>query len=147
MIISGPAFLDALRDHRLLEDEQLARLELEFRGRQQDAGPLAAELIRRGLLTPFQAELLLQGRAAELSLRDNILLEPLGEGGMGVVFKARHRILKSVRAVKVIRPDCLTSKRAIDRFYKESQAVARLKHPNIILAHDAGQEGERHFFI
>src|SRR5205823_13770929 len=42
---------------------------------------------------------------------------------------------------------CLTSKRAVDRFYKESQAVARLKHPNIILAHDAGQEGERHFFI
>src|SRR5262245_56297963 len=134
MIISGPAFLDALREHRLLDDEPLTRVELEFRGRQEDARVIAAELNRRGLLTAFQVDLLLRGRGAELSLRDNILLEVLGEGGMGQVFKARHRILKSVRAVKVIRPDCLTSKRAVERFYKESQAVARLKHPNIILA-------------
>ena len=147
MMISGPAFLDALREHKLLDEDQLARLGTELPPGLIEPRPLADQLCARGLLTAFQADHLLRGRAADLVLGPYLLLDKLGEGGMGTVLKALHRKLKAVRAVKLIRPDALTSKLAVDRFYRESQAVASLKHPNIIVAHDVNQDGDRHYFV
>ena len=147
-MISGQDFLEALRQHNILEQEQLDRLTPGMSAAAlADARALADELCRRNLLTPFQADEVLQGHAAELVLGVYVLLDKLGEGGMGAVYRALHTRLKAVRAVKIIRPDAITSRRAIDRFYRESQAVAKLKHPNIILAHDANEDGDRHYFV
>jgi hypothetical protein len=70
--------------------------QLEFAGLQTafaEPRALVGELVRRGWLTPLQANYLLQGRARELSLGPYLLLERLGEGGTGQVFKARHRLM------------------------------------------------------
>src|SRR5262245_15833858 len=62
------------------------------------------------------------------------LLEKLGEGGMGQVFKARHRLMNQTVAVKVIHRRYLDRPGARERFRREIQALARLDHPHIVRA-------------
>jgi serine/threonine-protein kinase len=107
---------------------------------------LARELIRRGWLTPYQANQLFQGRATELVFDSYVILERLGEGGMGAVFKARHGKLGRVVALKVLRKDWLESETMVRRFLREIQAASQLSHPNIVRALDAGKAGGTHFF-
>src|SRR5206468_3880898 len=97
--------------------------------------------IRRGWLTPFQANQLLQGKGNELVLGSYILLERVGEGGMGQVFKARHRTMGRVVAVKLIRKDRLDKTNAVKRFQREVRAAAALDHTNIVRAFDADEIG------
>jgi len=79
---STTSLADALRQYRLLEPLQLEELK-PLQARFPDQRALAGELIRRGWLTPYQANQLLQGRGQELLLGSYVLLEKLGEGGMG----------------------------------------------------------------
>ena len=75
------------------------------------------------------------------------ILEELGRGGMGVVFKARDRRLDRIVALKRLPEDLRRHQpRAVQLFLREAQAAARLNHPNIVTVHDTGQE-EGHFFI
>ena len=74
------------------------------------------------------------------------LLELLGEGGMGVVFKALQRNLNRTVALKMLRSGPLATKEELKRFETEAQAVARLKHQNIVSVHEIGEHGGRHFF-
>src|SRR5262249_23195884 len=119
----------------------------ELRDKLADARLLVDELVRRELLTSFQAGRLLSGDGAELSIGQHVILDRLGEGGMGQVLKARLRLLRRIDAIKIIRPDCLTTRQAVDRFYREAQAVAELRHPNIIQSYDANKDGDRHYFV
>ncbi len=69
------------------------------------------------------------------------LLEELGHGGMGVVYRARHMHLGTLRAVKVLIAGEHASVESIMRFQREAAAVARMgKHPNIVSVHDLGEE-------
>jgi serine/threonine protein kinase len=148
MTIDAPVLLETLREYRLLDEEQLAQLVLEVRAHGFDAESLAGELCRRGLLTYFQSAQLLEGKGAELVLGGHyVLLDKLGEGGMGAVYKARHRITRGERAVKLIRSEFLTSKEAVQRFFLEAQAAEKLSHPNIIRAYDAGEDRGRCYFV
>lgn len=74
------------------------------------------------------------------------LLEELGRGGMGVVYKARHQQMNRLVALKVIAKEYLTEPGAIQRFQREIQAAAQLSHPNIVLAYDAGQYGDTFYY-
>jgi serine/threonine protein kinase len=69
------------------------------------------------------------------------IVEPLGAGGMGDVFKAFHPFMKRYVALKVIRAEHFGSPEAALRFRREIQAAAQLEHPNIIRAYDAGDAG------
>lgn len=73
-------------------------------------------------------------------------LELLGQGGMGSVYKAKHRVMERVVALKVIRPE-LTRDDLVERFRREIRAAAKLSHPNIVIAHDAEQAGDVHFLV
>jgi serine/threonine-protein kinase len=144
MSLDTPSLIAALLERHLLDAPAEAALP-ELALTRATAADLVAELVRRRWLTHFQAELLLAGRAAELVIGQYILLERLGQGGMGTVYKARHRVLKAVRAVKIIRPERLTGPNAVKRFFQEVEAVGKLFHPNIILPHDAGESGGSYF--
>src|SRR5579871_533261 len=105
-MISGSCtpFVDAIRQAQLLTDAQLAKLAGDKATDWSEPRELARELVRRSWLTPYQIERLARGHARELVLGKYVLLERLGEGGMGQVFKARHRIMDRVVALKIIRP-------------------------------------------
>src|SRR5260370_20920977 len=63
---------------------------------------------------------------------------------MGTVWLAQHRVRGRQVAVKVIRPEFVAKPGAAERFRRETQAVARLHHPNIVTAFDAEQAGDTH---
>src|SRR5437870_199779 len=75
------------------------------------------------------------------------VLGPLGAGGMGQVYLARHRLMDRLVALKVLHLSLLSDPAAIERFRQEVRAAARLVHPNIVTAFDADQAGGRHFLV
>lgn len=139
-------FLEALRRHSLLEPEQLDALNNLNPGLLADPKALAKELLQRGWLTAYQANQVLQGKTNELVLGSYVLLDRLGEGGMGAVFKARHQTLGRVVALKLIRKDRIANPATVKRFQREIRAAAQLNHPNIVLAFDADEANGSHFF-
>ena len=66
------------------------------------------------------------------------ILELIGRGGMGVVFKARQKSLNRLVALKLLAPERVTDAKFAERFTREAQALARLSHPNIVIIHDFG---------
>src|SRR5262249_37566879 len=138
-------FQDGLRRFHLLEPAQLE--ELKRQAPAADARALARTLIDRGWLTPYQANQVLQGKGQELLLGSYVLLERLGEGGMGAVFKARNWKLGRIVALKLIRKERLDNPDAIRRFQREVRAAAALDHPNIVHAYDADEIGGTHILV
>jgi serine/threonine-protein kinase len=139
-------FLDQLRDSQLLEPAQLEELSRLPEAGNVDPRPLAKRVYQRGWLTRFQINQVVQGKARDLFIGSYVLLDRIGEGGMGQVYKARHQHMNRVVALKVIRKERLSNPAAVRRFYQEVQAAAHLNHPNIVLAFDAGMIGPTHFF-
>jgi len=112
-----------------------------------DASLLANELVRRQNLTQYQAEVLIRGQTRGLVLGNYVIREKLGEGGMGMVFKAHHRRMKREVALKVLPPGLTNSPDAIARFHREVEAAAKLTHPNIAAAYDADESDGLHFLV
>ena len=75
------------------------------------------------------------------------LLQCLGEGGAGRVFKARHQLMNRTVAVKVIHKELLADAETVGRFYREIQIVSQLNHPNIVHAFDGGPVGGVHLLV
>jgi serine/threonine-protein kinase len=144
--IDRTAFLANLRQSRLLTEEQweevVPRLPSSHRGR-----VLARALVERGVLTRFQAERLLIGRTAGFFLGQYRILEEIGRGGMGRVYKAEHRTMGRVVALKVLAPELLNKPRAVELFQHEVRAAAQLAHPNIVTAYDANRSGGRYYLV
>src|SRR5262245_40129369 len=138
--------VDELRESRVLNPAQLQEIGRDLLPRFPDPRALAKELVKREWLTPYQVNQLFQGRGRQLVLGSYVLLERLGEGGMGQGFKARHQLMNRIVALKVIRRERLSHPDAVRRFHREIQAAASLAHPNIVIAHDAAQVGDTHFF-
>lgn len=76
-----------------------------------------------------------------------VLLEKLGQGGMGTVFKARHRKLDRIEAVKILLKQPQWDSQAAERFEREMRAVAKLDHPHIVRAHHAGEEQGEQYLV
>ena len=74
------------------------------------------------------------------------VLKRLGEGGKGIVFKARDTVLNRVVAIKMLKTPVTTGE-AYTRFITEAQSVAKLNHPNIVSIHDIGKEDGKQFFV
>ena len=144
--VDRQTFLANLRQSGLVAEEQLAAVAGQLpespRGR-----VVARALVARGLLTKFQAEQLLAGRTGGFFLGPYRILEQLGQGGMGRVYKAEHRTLGRTVALKVLAPSVLKSHKAQALFLREVQAVARLVHPNLVTAFDADQAGGRYYLV
>lgn len=111
-----------------------------------DGASVAQELVDAGKLTSYQADAILHRRFADLRMGNYEILGRLGAGGMGTVFKARHRRMKRVVALKVLSRQVAGSEKFVGRFQREVETIARLCHPNIVMAFDA-DEGEAGPFL
>lgn len=122
-------------------------LEVELALRQQRGDAPSVEPYR--LRFPDQAELVdfLFRKVVKRRLGDYELLEEIGRGGMGVVYKARQVHLNQIAAVKVLPERCLGDSQAVSRFKREMQSVGALDHPNIVRAYNAGEEKGTHFLV
>jgi serine/threonine-protein kinase len=143
-IESTSALLDVLRANRLLSDVQMREAERSSE-HFPAPGALADDLVDRGWLTRHQAKQVLRGRAADLTIGDYRVLERLGEGGMGRVYKALHRPTNRVAALKVMKPHLLADPVALKRFRREVTAASQLSHPNIAAVFEALQAEDAHF--
>jgi serine/threonine protein kinase len=115
--------------------------------RPNDGRQLMQELVRQGKLTKFQAQAVYQGKTRGLVMGNYVILEKLGQGGMGQVFKARHRRMERIVALKLLPPAAVKSEDTVRRFQREVKAAARLSHPNIVTAYDADESGGVHFLV
>jgi tRNA A-37 threonylcarbamoyl transferase component Bud32 len=78
---------------------------------------------------------------------DYEILDRVGAGAMGTVFKARHKRLNRIVALKVLKPSLARDTRYVDRLRREARIVASLNHPFIVTGYDLGEEGGYHFFV
>src|SRR5947209_11458555 len=98
--------------------------------------------------TPYQARFVpprpeeLAGRFPQLEI-----LELLGQGGMGAVYKARQVKLDRLVALKILPVEAGRDPAFAERFSREARALARLSHPNIVAVHDFGSMGDQFYFI
>jgi serine/threonine protein kinase/formylglycine-generating enzyme required for sulfatase activity len=106
---------------------------------------MARDLTQRDHLNALRAADADQGQT--LVLGEYLVLERIGAGGMGEVFQARHRRMDRVVALKILPPKAMSSPELVRRFEREVKAAARLLHPNIVTAFDAGQEQGLHFLV
>jgi serine/threonine protein kinase len=136
-----------LEEHAFLGPSQVRQLAADCPSKFADVRALVRELVAQDWLTPFQANQLIQGRGADLLLGPYRLLDPIGEGGMGQVFKAHHVSMDRLVAIKIISKEHVANPVLVSRFYREARAVAKLSHPNIVIAYDVNQIGDTHFFV
>lgn len=111
------------------------------------AEQLARAMFRRGRLTRFQAQAVFQGKTRGLVVGNYVVLDSLGKGGMGRVYKAQHRKMKRVVAIKMLPSSATKSSDAVKRFQREVEAAARLSHPNIVTAYDADEAQGVRFLV
>jgi WD40 repeat protein/serine/threonine protein kinase len=126
---------------RLLAPEQSNTIAAGQSSAPIEAAALARDLVQRGWLTEFQANQLTLGLAAELRLGSYVLLDFLGEGATGRVYRARDERDGSIVALKVIRKELLAAPEVVARFHREAQLAGRIDHPNLVRAFDADPAG------
>jgi serine/threonine protein kinase/DNA-binding response OmpR family regulator len=146
--LSGEEFLRNLGESGLFSEEEMgAAVAVLPEPPAADADVVAQRLIASGKLTPFQATAVFERHFDELVIGNYQVLDRLGAGGMGTVYKARHRRMKRVVAIKVLTRTASQSDKFVQRFQREVEAVARLSHPNIVMAHDADEAEAGHFLV
>jgi serine/threonine-protein kinase len=134
-----------LATHQFLAPIHQEMLERD-RDRYSSVNQLLDEILANGWITNFQFRHLLEGTAERLILGPYRVLEQLGEGGMGVVYKAFYPKLSRVVALKVIQPQLLALRpELIHRFEREARAAAQLIHQNVVVLYDAGNDGNIYF--
>jgi serine/threonine-protein kinase len=141
---NAPLF-DALRESGLYTAEQLAVLPEVTAAAGDDPAALAERLQARDLLTGYQARKLRVNRAAELLVGPYLVLDKIGEGGMGKVFRAVERGTGRVVALKMVRAHLMANKVVRSRYRREAEAARALHHPNIVALLDDGEANGRHY--
>jgi serine/threonine protein kinase len=150
MATSLAQFVRHLTESGLMSADDITAIQSrlpEEKRRPDDAQEFARELVRQKKLTPYQATLIYQGKPNGLIFGNYVVLDKLGQGGMGTVYKARHQRMGRIVALKVISPAVTKDQNALKRFQREVVAAAKLNHPNIVGAFDADEHKGTHFLV
>ncbi|MGE3854577.1 MAG: serine/threonine protein kinase, partial [Planctomycetota bacterium] len=106
-------------------------------------------LVNRGYLTPAQVKEIfrIQGReGGHTQISGYELIEQIGKGAMGVVYRARQVSMERIVAIKILYPKLARNTSFVDRFISEARASARLNHPNIITGIDVGESNGIYYY-
>jgi serine/threonine protein kinase len=106
---------------------------------------LGQRLVDLGYLNRWQVEQLKEGRT-KFTLGPYRIVNAIGQGGMGHVFKAEHKLLGRIEAIKVL-PKSKSTAEAVAAFQREIRAQAQLDHPNLVRVSYADYEGDTYFFV
>jgi serine/threonine protein kinase/WD40 repeat protein len=149
--MSAPAstteFLTILRKSGLVDEAKFSELFPDENDLPSDATSCANRLTSRGLLTKYQAKMLLAGKSRGFLVGPYVIQTPIGHGGMGIVYLARHASLDRQVALKVLSTDRAKEQISLDRFLREARAAAALDHPNIVRLYDIGQGAGVHYLV
>src|SRR5258708_3648458 len=148
--ISVNEFLDLIHKSGVTDERRLEG----YLNKLRTAGTLPTEpskvagrMVEDGILTRFQAEHLMQGKWRRFTIGKYKVLERLGSGGMGSVFLCEHKLMRCMRAIKILPAAKAQDEAALGRFYREARAVAAIDHPNIVHAYDIDQDESLHFLV
>ena len=144
---TSDAVLELVRKSTLVEEGDLSTFLFETGQLPPAASDTATLLVHAGILTAFQAKLILQGRYKGFRIGTYRILDLLGSGGMGQVFLAEHIAMRRRVALKVLPAKLALDPVGVERFYREARAAAALNHPNIIRAHDVGTDRGTHYLV
>src|SRR5262245_11078390 len=142
--VSFDSLVENIASTGIVPDDELSPL---VACSQRDTNELTRLLTSKGLLTPFQISALTEGRGSSLRVGNYDILDRLGAGGMGTVFKARHRRMKRIVALKVLAANLSSNPVFVKRFQREVETIACLGHPNIVMAYDADEAEVGHFLV
>jgi eukaryotic-like serine/threonine-protein kinase len=133
--------LPVIRASGVLTDRQLTDVKTkvlsgEYPG---ESHALAERLVREKILTEYQTKRFLSNKSHGMVVGRYAILDRLGSGSMGRVYKAHHVMMDRIVALKIIAPEIATNERVVARFQREMKLVGRLDHPNVVRAFDADQ--------
>lgn len=148
--IEKTLFERALLASRLVDAAELvelaARLPTDLPGfNHQSDDRLAERLVARGLLNPWQIDQLRAGRT-KFTLGPYLIVDAIGKGGMGHLFKGQHELLGRIEAIKVL-PKTRSSSASVASFHHEIRAQSQLDHPNLVRVSFAGRDGDTHYLV
>jgi serine/threonine-protein kinase len=140
-------FLDAFRASKIVPEGRFEKVLARLPATVSDATSVADALVAAGTLTRFQADRLLMGKPDGFLFGPYVFLEPISKGPTGRVYKARHRTMTRLVAVKVL--DAARTNAATDRdaILAEAKAAARVTHPNLVGVVDVNRIGDRAYFV
>ncbi|RME76673.1 MAG: serine/threonine protein kinase, partial [Planctomycetota bacterium] len=106
-------------------------------------------LLKKGYMSKDQVEIILQmmGKKTEATkIGGYEILEKLGEGGMGMVYKAKQINMDRIVALKILSPSFAKDPSYIERFFREARSAGKLDHPNIVRGIDVGEAEGYYYF-
>lgn len=149
--MSAPAsttdFLAILRKSGLVDEAKFSELFPDESDLPSDPASCANRLVSRGLITKYQSKMLLAGKSRGFLVGPYVIQNPIGHGGMGIVYLAKHGSLDRQVALKVLSTERAKEQISLDRFLREARAAAALDHPNIVRLYDIGQGAGVHFLV
>jgi eukaryotic-like serine/threonine-protein kinase len=134
-------------DLNLLDERQLQEIWGQVGSREVSGVEFQQLLLRRELLTNYQTERLLRGDRTGFFYGEYKVLYLIGTGTFARVYRASHRTTGEIVAVKVLRRRFAEDAEQADRFYREGQMGATLKHPNIVPITEVVSQGDTHFLV
>jgi len=142
-LTSVQEFLKLIEKSNLLAPEQLAEVRT---WPEEEPKTLAARMANAGWITKWQSQQLLVGKS-QFFLGRYKLLDLIGQGGMGSVYKAVQPSIGRIVALKVMSKQVLKQRDAVSRFLREIRSAAVLDHPNIVRAFDADHDRDTYFLV
>lgn len=134
-------------DVNIVSEAELRSVWGEFGTRNVEYEQFKQLMVRRGLITNFQLERLLQNFRTGFFYGDYKVLYLVGSGTFARVFRATHRVTNELFAVKVLRKSKSEIPGEADLFHREGELGMKLKHPNIVAIHEAASEGKSHYIV
>jgi serine/threonine-protein kinase len=147
--LSPAEFLAAIEKSSILTEAQMRAVWARFAHGVDtlESSAIAEALVREGLLSGFQARRLLVGNSHGFVCGRYTIIDKIGEGAMGQVYQARHRLMDRIVALKMISPNQKGIAKVVSRFFREMKIVGRLNHPNVVRAFDADQFENAPFIV